>query len=154
MKKLVKHFVLIVVLIIGCFGFVGCDKPNEPPNNEKPIICSVEDIEKSLNFENYTEKIMFSTSIAKVSIQTQSGLIGLFNMQGEMKQISTSEINNETYDAIRIENIGLWDSTTRRVKITFYNYETLYISEYDSEEILYAEGYIQCGTTAVSIVEA
>lgn len=155
MKKLLTNLFLITILL--CILFVSAcyneNSQNEdvPPSPPPPqILYDITTIKKSLAFEDY-EDVFFSTNFATISISTQTGLIGLYNMQGEMKQVSTSSIVCSDYDAIKIENFGLWNSTIRRVKITYYQYETIILDAYSTSQHLEAQGYILCDSKIVTI---
>jgi len=153
MKKSFNKLLFIIPLLFCVLFVSACSNKNDPANNPPTppqVLYDRTTIEKSLAFEDYCD-VSFSTKFATITIHTSSGLIGTFDMQGEMTQVSTSSIICTNYDVIKIENAGLWDSTTRRVKITFYKYETIILDAYSTTENLEAQMYILCDSKIVQV---
>ena len=155
MKKFAKFFCIVCCMISAIALFAGCndtDKNSETPelNEEREAVYSIDDIKRALEFDS-TATVTFSSAFAKLTVATDTGLIGLFDMQGNMNQVRAATINSDDYDVIQISDIGLWNQYIRRVKITFYRYADIILNEYESIKYLEPIAYIQCSTEIVTV---
>lgn len=142
---------MVMITIVTCSLFVGCSgkNNNKQPEQDPPAEhYDITNIEKALQFSDY-EDVAFSTKFATIWISTDSGIIGFFDMQGNMEQVSTGELDSDDFDAIKISHEDFWNSTIRRVRVTYYKYIDYIVDESHSQKFLEAQGYVICSTDVV-----